>query len=451
MMSIRRRFILITLISVVFALAFASWFLVELFAANFARRIDSELTGHINRLAGSLEFSEQGALLKPQSPADNRFYQAYGGLYWQINDPARKVELRSPSLFDYALPLPDDQHQPGTIHRYRLKGPEDKDVIVQERDLIVAAPGGAREVRIAVALDAAELDDARRSFALSILPYIAGLAVFLVAASVLQLMVGLKPVTRLANDVKDIHDRRLQRLPGPYPKELAGLAAQLNQLLDAQAKTIDKARARASDLAHGLKTPLTVISNHAYRLQEKGETETGDELEQLAKSMLAHVNHELARTRIAQSPEQRKSDAAPAKICSDIIRTLKHTAQGEQLSWQADIPEDLLLPIDPHDLRELMGNLLENASKWARETVKVSAFRTGNDWILLTEDDGPGVAENRIAELTRRGLRLDHKTPGTGLGLAIVQEIADVYNLELTFENRAQGGLRAIIRFRAET
>jgi signal transduction histidine kinase len=443
MMSLRARFFFVSVASVTVALLLALWFLVTLFADSYGRRIDAELTSHGNTLAGALTFGPDGALVVPNGPADNRFQQPYGGLYWQIDDPDRKAVLRSPSLFDVALPLPDDPHPPGAIHRYRLPGPEGKDVIVQERAVIAAAPGGARTIRITVAINADVLDEARSAFAWEILPYIAGLAVFLVLMSVAQLRIGLAPLDRVAADVDAVTRRKAERLPGPYPRELTGLVAQVNRLLDAQASAMEKARRRASDLAHGLKTPLTVLANDALTLREKGEAEIADELDRLSESMLAHVDHELARSRIAQSPDQRRSDAEPAKIAGDIVRTLKRTERGEALDWTVAIPPDLSLPIDPHDLRELLGNLLENAAKWARRSVSLR-------WVgssLVIEDDGPGVAEARLPDLTDRGLRLDHRVPGSGLGLAIVKEIATVYGLSLALENRARGGFRATIGF----
>jgi signal transduction histidine kinase len=445
MISIRTRFIIVSLISVTTALSLASWFLVALFADNYEKRIDTELTSHINRLAGSLEFSPEGTLKKPESPADNRFYKAYGGLYWQIDDAARHAELRSPSLFDYALPLPADRHVVGAIHRYHLKGPEGGDVIVQERVLQLAAPDGPRTIRIAVAIDASVLDNAKGDFTRAIIPYVAALAVFLVAMSVAQLMIGLRPLSAIADDLDDVRERRSQTLPGSYPKELSGLVDQLNRLLVAQASAIDKARARASDLAHGLKTPLTILSNNAQKLEDKGETEMADELDHLASLMLSHVNHELARARIAHTPEQRRSDADAPRLIAALIRTLKRTEDGEGLDWATNLPESLMLPIDPNDFRDLIGNLLENASKWAHSRVGVTASVDQHAWQIVITDDGPGVAEDKLSQLTMRGLRLDHQKPGSGLGLAIVQEIASVYGIGLHLENEAAGGLRVTL------
>jgi len=442
-MSIRARFVLISLVAVTLSLAAASAVLIHIFADSYGRRVQEELASHINRLAASLEFSADGKLLAPASPADNRFLTAYGGLYWQIDDAGERSELRSPSLFDYALPLPKDDHPPGAIHRYRLTGPEDTDVVVQERTLTIATPTGKRLIRIAVAIDAGELDNARWTFAIAILPYVAALALFLVLMSLIQLWVGLKPLEQVGTDLDAIRDRSADRLPGPYPRELQGLVDQLNRLFGSQKAAMDKARARAGDLAHGLKTPLTVLANNAHTLREKGETEIADELDQLADVMLAHVDHELARARLAPSAEQRRGDADAAILIGEIIRTLKRTAAGETLAWSAAVPDGMSLPIDPHDFRELAGNLLENAAKWARTTVKVTAARTPGGWTIAIEDDGPGVPEEQIAEIWRRGVRLDHRKPGSGLGLAIAEEIAEVYGIALSLANRPGGGLRA--------
>ncbi|MGR6430068.1 ATP-binding protein [Rhizobium sp. PAMB 3174] len=447
MRSIRLRFLIVSLIGITIALSLAAWFFVILFTRNLQARIDGELSGYIGRLAATLQFDDAGALKRPEQLADNRFYQPYGGLYWQIEDAVQSVRMRSPSLFDYALPLPADTHEPGTIHRYRLPGPDGNDVMVQERIIVLAAPGGKRDIRIAVAIDAAGLDNASRRFARTILPYILALALLLSLMSAAQLSFGLRPLSRLAEDVRKIRERRALRLDGQYPSELSGLSSQLNQLIEAQEKTVESARTRAADLAHGLKTPLTVLANDALTLREKGETEIADELEALAATMRAHVDHELARARMAPSAEQRRSDASLKAVVDGLIRTLHRSPDGERLDWRSDIPEHAVVPVDPQDAREMLGNILENAAKWAAASVAVGAVMTRNGWRLTIEDDGPGVSPDKLGDITARGLRLDHRKPGSGLGLAIVTDIATLYDIDVAFDNRAEGGLRATFLF----
>ncbi|MBD9638731.1 sensor histidine kinase [Ensifer sp. ENS07] len=443
MRSLHSRFILTSVVVVSICLAAAFFALVQIFAESYSTRIQNELTGHINRLAAVIRFSADGKVQVPENPPDNRFLLPYGGLYWQIDDPVGKVELRSASLFDYALPLPQEAHPVGIMHQYRLAGPEGKDVLVQERVLLLVAPEGKRPLRIAAALNADEVDNARAAFALDILPYVGVLAVLLVLMSIIQLWIGLRPLDRIGRDLEAVRDRRVGCLAGPYPLEVQPLVDRLNRLLETQAAAVENARGRASDLAHGLKTPLTVLTNNALTLREKGEGEIADELDHLADTMLSHVEHELARARLTPSADQRSGDADVARIVNETIRMLQHTEAGERLSWEPDLQEDLTAPIDPHDFRELVGNLLENASKWARSRVAVTAVRRDGFIRLVVEDDGPGVSPQRLPDLLRRGVRLDRLKPGSGLGLAIVSEIANVYNLALTLENRVEGGLRA--------
>ncbi|MCJ7993660.1 HAMP domain-containing histidine kinase [Rhizobium cremeum] len=447
MQSIRGRFLLVSLVSVVLALAMASVVLVSLFTRNLETRIDHELTGHIDNIAGALRFAADGALLLPERPVDRRFEEAYGGLYWQVEDDARKGELRSASLWDYSLPLPDDEQETGNIHRYRLPGPEGTDLIVQERKIIFAAPDGRRAIRVAAAIDGAVVADARRAFAFDIIPYMVALAVFLIAASLAQLTYGLRPISSVSEGLDRIRERKAERLTGAFPRELRGVVAAVNQLLDAQSRLIDKAKARAADLAHGLKTPLTVLSNDAETLRQRGETEIADELSHLAGVMKAHVEHELTRSRIAASAELRKSDADLAASLGVIVRTLKRTPRGEALDWNIAVAPGIAVGVDPLDLQEMLGNILDNAVKWGRSRIRVmSASRDGRP-VLTIEDDGPGADPAGLRTIMQRGTRLDLKTPGTGIGLAIVRDIADVYGLDIEAENVAAGGFRVTIRF----
>lgn len=447
MHSIRGRFLIVSAASVLLAMVLASFVFVTLFTRNLERRIDDELTGHINRFAGTLRFAADGSLELPDRPADRRFSEPYGGLYWQVEDDLARRQLRSPSLWDYTLPLPDDAHEPSAVHRYTLPGPEGSDLIVQERQFVVAAPEGPRPVRVALAIDARTLTEARRAFVLDIIPFMIALAVFLIAASLAQLTFGLKPVSAVSEGLNRIRERKAERLDGRYPRELQGVVDAVNRLLDAQAEIIQKARTRAADLAHGLKTPLTVLANDAATLKEHGEDDIARELAHLATVMQAHVDRELARSRIAATAELRASDADIATAVDRIVRTLKRTPRGGVLAWSVDVAPGMVVGVDPHDLDELLGNILDNAVKWSRTAIGVSAGREGGRIRLVIEDDGPGADPAGIKRMMERGIRLDSQTPGTGIGLSIVRDIAAVYDLAIDITNRPDGGLRVAVLF----
>lgn len=442
-LSIRSRFLIVSLIAVPSALTLAALFMISVFSTNLERRLDAELSGHINNIAASLRFSPEGNLERPPSFFDKRFTEAYGGLYWQIGDEASPARFRSQSLWDYTLPSPGDLPADGAVHRYELAGPGGTTLTAQQRQIMIPTPDGLKTLTIVVAADSKPLADASRMFAVDILPYLAGLATFLIVASAFQVFFGLRPLTALTSGLDKVRERRAGRLQGVLPAEFAPVETAVNRLLDEQAQSLATARARAGDLAHGLKTPLTVLSNDALTLRAKGETEMADEIERLVQLMRGHVEGELARSRIAANAEMRQSDANMETIIGQIVRTLKRTPQGELLEWHVEtgLPQDV--PLDPHDLRELLGNVIENAVKWAKSEVAIS----WKDRRLVVTDDGPGVDPERIRNITERGVRLDSKMPGTGLGLSIVQEICSVYGLELVIENRQDTGLQVCIRF----
>jgi signal transduction histidine kinase len=442
-LSIRSRFLIVSLIAVPSALTLAALFMISVFSTNLERRLDAELTGHINNIAASLRFSPEGSLERPPSFFDKRFTEAYGGLYWQIGDEASPARFRSQSLWDYTLPSPDDLPADGAVHRYELPGPDGTTLTAQQRQIMIPTPDGLKTLTIVVAADSKPLADASRMFAVDILPYLAGLATFLIAASAFQVFFGLRPLTELTSGLDRVRERRAGRLQGVLPAEFAPVETAVNRLLDEQAQSLARARARAGDLAHGLKTPLTVLSNDALTLRAKGEAEMADEIERLVQLMRGHVETELARSRIAANAEMRQSDANMETIIGQIVRTLKRTPEGEMLEWHVEsgVPQDV--PLDPHDLRELLGNIVENAVKWAKSEVAIS----WKDRRLVVTDDGPGVDPEKIRNITERGVRLDSKVPGTGLGLSIVQEICSVYGLELVIENRQGTGLQVCIRF----
>ena len=448
--SIRGRFLLLSAATVGLALALTAALLISLFSSNIRKRIDSELTSHIKTLVGALSFGPDGALVRPKGPVDQRFAEPYGGLYWQISDAANGSLLRSTSLWDTRLNLPDDGAEDGAIHHYTLPGPDGTVLIVQERTVTLKAPDGPRKITIAVAVDEASLEEASAGFRADILPAIAGLGLFLIGASIAQLAFGLRALTSLSEGIDRIRERKDTRLSGDFPSEFQSTVTALNQLIDAQAAMVEKARTRAADLAHGLRTPLTVLSNDALTLRDRGESGIADELDHLAATMQAHVERELALSRIAARPDLRRSDTAIDKVVGEIVRTLKRTPRGEVLDFAVTGDGALTVPVDPHDFRELAGNLIENAVKWAATRIAISWWREAGRIVLEIRDDGPGVPPEELPNLTRRGWRLDNSVPGTGLGLSIVREVAEVYGIDVSLANGESGpGLVARLTFSA--
>ena len=221
---------------------------------------------------------------------------------------------------------------------------------------------------------------------------------------------------------------------------------QVNELLDAQDATITFARERAADLAHGLKTPLAVLSATSTRLRESGDRSNADLLEMLTEQMNARIDYQL---RIARLRFRTRAQGVKSSVNEVVLRSvavLRKSAAGESLSWIVDLDEDLEVDVDPHDLLELAGVLLENASQWAREQVRIQCARDGDQVDLTIEDDGVGIGDEAISELGVRGTRLDETKAGEGIGLAIAYDVVRLNRGTISVARSRMGGLCLTIR-----
>jgi len=333
----------------------------------------------------------------------------------------------------------------GVIHKHVVSGPAAQVLLVRERHVTFQAASEERRLRIAVAVNNQSLSDARNEFAADMLPYLLVMVTVLLLASWIQIRTGLAPLTALRRGVKEVRAGDISRLEPAYPEEVMPLVDEVNGLLDAQEQTIERARAWTSDLAHGLKTPLMVLTSEAAQMREARNPNGADRLEELAETMRRRVDRELIRARLRSGVQQRPVLTDCEETIRGIVRTLKRISGGEGLEWNISVPERLFALVPPDDLSELFGNLLENATKWACKTISVGLV-SGDPLVIRIEDDGPGVPEDQLNSLGLRGLRLDEQKQGSGLGLAIAFDITRAYGGELVFERSTLGGLAVNIR-----
>ena len=425
---------------ILLALLVAGLGIVRLFERHVERRAEAELDTYIRQISAGVTFDAKGDALFSRQLADPRFEIPLSGLYWQIGEDGRT--LRSRSLWDTALKLPSDVLDRGSVHRHTLEGPSHTSLLVRERAITYATPAGSRQLRIAVALDEAEIHTARAEFAWDLLAALAFLALALLAAAWAQIVIGLRPLTAVKRSVLAVRSGAKKRVDVTEPQEVMPLVSAVNSLLESQTKVMESARSRAADLAHGLKTPLTVLIADAERLRAHGEHDIAGEIEELANAMKGHVDRELSRVRLQGVDMLPTAKTGVELIVSRLVRALARTPKGELLNWRIDIPEGAEVSIREEDLAELLGNLLDNACKWAATIVSVSA-RVNGAVTISVEDDGPGAPEALMHWLGQRGLRLDQKVPGTGQGLAIAMDIANAYGATLTFEPVEPHGFKA--------
>lgn len=444
--SLRLRLLLFAGVAIALALIIAGFGLTTLFDRHVERRIQGELATYLNQLSGGIEFAEDGTFSVRVPMADPRFDVAFSGLYWQVEDDENALALHSRSLWDTRIALPTDPLEVGIIHRHNLPGPSDAMLLVHERRIIFPVQNGIRSLRIAVAVDKADLTSARTAFAADLGPSLTVLGFVLFAAVWFQVQMGLKPLTSIKRGVTSVRSGITKRLPLNQPTEVQPLADEVNDLLAAQEVAVERARQRAGDLAHGLKTPLTVLQVDAGRLRDLGQNELASEIDDLIETMRHHVDRELARSRLQDKEALRNESTLLDEMVTRVVRTLNRTPQGSRHHWHVDVPAQLQVRIAEEDLAELLGNLLDNASKWANSHIYVEAKSASNNHVeIFIEDDGPGVPELALAQLGARGLRLDEQAPGNGLGLAITREIIEAYGGTLEFKTATHGGLQVRI------
>lgn len=422
------------------ALVLAGMAISLLFASNVESGIRDDLTANMNRVVAALDPGDFAASL--ERPLDDPRYETpFGGLYWQVTDITTGELARSRSLWDFELSVPLDYVEGGEPFNVVLEGPAGQTVSAQARLLRYRVGDTTLPYLVIVAEDRAAFLASISRFSAELAVALGILGIVLIGAAWLQVRLGLRPLGAIKAGVERIRSGRATTLEGNFPAEVQPLAVEFNDLLRSQEASIEFARARASDLAHGLKTPLAVLSTAAEDLRASGNHAAADLINELTDDMADKIDHQLQMSRLRI---RAKSDRYSASLNDAIERTigvLKRTRAGEDLRWEVVTDPGLTVDIDNHDLIELFGVILENAAKWGKSAVAVRAVRNGTMAVIDIEDDGPGLPASQRSVIAERGHRADETKSGSGLGLAIAKEIVTLNRGTVDFGRSAKGGL----------
>ena len=277
-------------------------------------------------------------------------------------------------------------------------------------------------------------------------PIIIGLALLFAFSGVMAVRSGLIPFRRLRERLLDVRDGRLQTVAGSYPSEVQPLVDDLNSLLEQRDRAVREAQAKAGDLAHGLRTPLAILAQEAERLDREGHTELAVSIHLQIERMRRQIEYELAQARAAATGNTPGVRSSVRESAVGLSRTLQRLYADRAFSIDIEASGEHFVRVQREDLDEILGNLLDNACKWAKTRVALSSQVGKRELLITVEDDGPGIAPSLRECVLQRGVRADETAPGSGLGLAIVRRLAELYRGSVSLEQSSMGGLRATVR-----
>jgi signal transduction histidine kinase len=446
--SLRGRLFLIGFATIALALLLAGGGLVLLFEHHVERTLDDDLDAFVHQIQERLENdASTGELRLSRYASDPRFDKPTSGYYWQVSGGTGYGTLRSKSLQDSTLVPHSECIDDGRTRYWHLVGPAGETLFAGQMCVKWRGLRGATQVLILAGIDVASLETARNAFAGEMILALLMLASLLAIALWFHIDLGIAPLAQLRAEVSEISRGERTRLGMVAPKEIQPVVDEMNALLDERAAETERARNHAADLAHGLKTPLTALVADSRLLRDKGEIEIAGSLERIAEIMQRTVARELVRARAKEGLRGRRIVAASvSEVVDTLVRTLTRTGTG--VEFDVRVPATLTAAIGRDDLMEIIGNLLENASRYASSLVRVSATKAEGSIHIVIEDDGPGLPEGAEQVIRRRGGRLD-ESGSAGLGLAIVQDVLDAYGATIDFSHSDLGGLRVSITLSA--
>jgi signal transduction histidine kinase len=412
------------------------------------RAFDRRLNVYLRTLVADVASPDDAPDKPPQPLGEPLFELPLSGWYWQVTrlDPGKSDVRASRSLWDGGLPHLEDRHVPAAADGSRqgyVSGPDDQRLRLIERNIDLGEDG---HYLVAVAGDAAEIAGEVRAFDQALVITFSILAAVLLLTTTFQVRFGLAPLKRITAGLAAIRAGSAERLTGRFPEEIAPLARETNALIEANKEIVERARTHVGNLAHALKTPLSVMQNEA---SARGQDPLALKVLEQADIMRDSVARHLERARIAARLTVVGSVTDVAAVAIALARTMEKIHRDKNIAIEVQADGEARFRGERPDLEEMLGNLVDNACKWAASKVAIAVTRDAaapggaNTVRIVIDDDGRGLSAQEREQVAKRGQRLDQTKPGSGLGLSIVVELAALYGGSLTLDAAPMGGLRA--------
>ena len=398
---------------------------------------DAALATDMDGLIAAAEPDPSGGVMLQGRFLNHNFDRVYSGLYYQIKSGATGGQI-SRSLFDREI-VPVNQTRQGALTWGEAAGPEGQHLRVVSRRVDLTPGQGSGDYTFLVAGDLAEVDRQTEEFNTTLIWSFLVLGLGLIGAILVQVKIGLLPLRRVSEALARIRDGKARRLDGHFPTEIAPLATELNSLIQHSEEVVGRARTHVSNLAHFLKTPLSVLGAEA----DAQPGPLAESVQRQVFSMRRQVDHYLSRARAAGSLDVLGNRTQVSAVMDDLARVIGRIHAARGIVIDAECSEDICFRGERQDLEEMLGNLIDNGCKWAKGRVRVRCGSDAGRLVLTVEDDGPGLSAEQRAQVGERGERLDESVPGSGLGLAIVRDISKLYGGFFLLDASPLGGVMA--------
>ena len=452
--SLAARLFISALVLALSILPLTAVILISLYRGVVEREFDARLGVHLTALAAarSRQIAAKATEQRPEL-SDPRFSLPFSGWYWQITplQSSNGTRLISNSLLDAKLNLPRYAGVSADKNRTRKSyatGPENQRLRILERDITVGQDASAQTFSYAIAGDSADIDRTVAEFKTMLITALSILGLGLVIATLIQVRFGLAPLRAVQRGLAAIRSGKAERLEGAYPVEIMPLQQELNALIASNYDIIERARTHVGNLAHALKTPLSVMSNEA----RNADTPLAEKVREQTDIMRGQITHHLDRARVAARYGVIGGVTPVCETLEPLVRALSRIHADRHIDIELDCETGLAFQGEKQDFEEMVGNLLDNACKWAASRVELhvtkpaKSVRTGGQHghiTIIVDDDGPGLTPEKRKAAVARGKRLDETKPGSGLGLSIVADLANLYKGGFTLRDSPLGGLRA--------
>ena len=402
------------------------------------------LSAQLFNLIAAAEIDESGRLGGAPDLGDIRYQQPNSGWYWSVEPVTPKVTgiLKSLSLDGGAIAAPDNKAVPFSREfrrNYLAPGLDGETLEVYESE--VELGGEDKIARFRVMGNHNEFEAGIAEFSRSLYFYLVLFGIGSIAVNAFAIWAGLRPLKQVRESLTAVREGKAHRLDGTFPQEIEPLANEMNALIDNNRRIVERSRTQVGNLAHSLKTPLSVIINEGQELGGRQGKIVGEQ----ADAMQTQIRHYLQRARVAAQRDSVVFRAPVQPVIDRMLRVMRKLNPDKSFE-QSGSAAAVIFAGETEDFEEMLGNLLENASKWGRERVRVSVEGDHSAFSMSIADDGPGLADGQIAEALKRGSRLDETKPGTGLGLSIVADTVREYGGELKLRRSELGGLEVTLR-----